>query len=191
MARPRSEEKFRKIITAAARVFSQQGLSAPTSFISNEAGVGEGTVFIYFKTKDALFDGLYRHIKLDLAGAMTSYPNQASVKARLEYVWDCYVNWGVSHQAERKTLVLLESSNCVSAEALQAGRAPFRDILAMVDEATSRGLLRDLSRDFILGTLQALAHNTMDFMAAEPKAADRHRIAGFKIFWSGITRKKD
>lgn len=52
-------EKHWQILDAAVRVFSEKGFSASrTSEIAKEAGVSEGTIFNYFKTKKDLLIGL-------------------------------------------------------------------------------------------------------------------------------------
>lgn len=52
-------EKHWQILEAAVRVFSEKGFSASrTSEVAKEAGVSEGTVFNYFKTKKDLLVGL-------------------------------------------------------------------------------------------------------------------------------------
>ncbi|MCX7570301.1 TetR/AcrR family transcriptional regulator [Tumebacillus sp. DT12] len=52
-------EKHLKILEAAVRVFSEKGFSASrTSEVAKEAGVSEGTIFNYFKTKKDLLRGL-------------------------------------------------------------------------------------------------------------------------------------
>ena len=71
MARPKSEDKRNAILDAATHLFAERGLTAaPTSEISKLAGVAEGTLFTYFKTKDDLINALCREIKLELADAM-------------------------------------------------------------------------------------------------------------------------
>ena len=70
-------------------------MSAATSAISSAAGVAEGTLFTYFKTKDELINALYREIKLELADAMMSdFPRRASIRNRLQHVWDRYLDMG-------------------------------------------------------------------------------------------------
>ena len=94
MARPKSEDKRNAILDAATRLFAERGLTAaPTSEISKQAGVAEGTLFTYFMTKDDLINALYREIKLELADAMMSdFPRRKNVRTRLQHGWDCYVN---------------------------------------------------------------------------------------------------
>src|ERR1700737_2797753 len=99
MARPKSENKRNAILDAASRLFAERDLTAaPTSEISKRAGIAEGTLFTYFKTKDDLINALYREIKLELADAMMSgFPRKKSVRTRMRHVWDSYVNWGLTN----------------------------------------------------------------------------------------------
>src|ERR1700761_3911492 len=105
MARPKSEEKRGAILEAAARVFAERGLEAPTSAISKRAGIAEGTLFTYFSTKDDLINALYREIKIDLADAMMAdFPRKKSVRIRLRHVWDRYLEWGLRDRIRHKVL---------------------------------------------------------------------------------------
>src|ERR1700735_491061 len=102
MARPKSEDKRNAILTAATHVFADRGLGAPTSAISQAAGLAEGTLFTYFPTKDELINALYRDIKLALADAMMSnYPRRAGIRNRFQHVWDRYVIWGVKNPTQQ------------------------------------------------------------------------------------------
>jgi AcrR family transcriptional regulator len=59
VARPKSEDKRNAILDTATLLFAGRGLTAaPTSEISKQAGVAEGTLFTYFKTKDDLINAL-------------------------------------------------------------------------------------------------------------------------------------
>src|SRR5271156_6161536 len=105
MARPKSEDKRNAILSAATEVFAERGLSAATSAISAAAGIAEGTLFTYFKTKDELVNALYRELKLDLADAMMSgFPRRATVRIRFEHVWNKYIDWGLANPTEQKAL---------------------------------------------------------------------------------------
>ncbi|MFC0553136.1 TetR/AcrR family transcriptional regulator [Planotetraspora thailandica] len=48
-----------KILDAAEAVFAAQGLSASTEDVARRAGVGIGTVFRHFPTKDALIEAVF------------------------------------------------------------------------------------------------------------------------------------
>src|SRR3979490_2725745 len=121
MARPKSEDKRNAILDAATRLFAERGLTAaPTSEISRQAGVAEGTLFTYFKTKDELIKALYREIKWELADAARSgFPRKKSVRTKLRHVWDGYVNWAMMNPEQRKVLSQLQVSGMLSKQALE------------------------------------------------------------------------
>ena len=192
MARPKNEDKRNAILDAATRVFAGRGLTAaPTSGISKEAGVAEGTLFTYFKTKDDLMNALYREIKLELADAMMSgFPRKKSVRTRLQHVWDGFVNWGVTNREKRRVLVQLQVSGMLSKESIEAGSAPFVEMQNTIRDAIERHILRaDLPIELISKTMAALAEATMDLIVLKPAMAIKYRNSGFEIYWAGIARK--
>src|SRR3981189_1955705 len=145
VARPKSEGKRNAILDAATRVFAERGLTdAPTSEISKQAGVAEGTLFTYFKTKDDLINALYRELKLELADAMMSdFPRKKNVRIRLRHIWDRYVNWGIANPNQRKVLAQLTVSEVLTKESRDAGSAPFVEFQVMIREAIEQGLFRN------------------------------------------------
>jgi AcrR family transcriptional regulator len=192
VARPKSEDKRNAILDAATRVFAERGLTAaPTSEISKQARVAEGTLFTYFKTKDDLINALYREIKLDLADAMMSgFPRKKSVRTRLRHVWDSYVNWGVANPEQRKVLAQLQVSGVLSKESIEAGSAPFVEMQNMIRDALEQHIFRaDLPIELISKMLGALADATMDLIDLKPAMAKKYRDGGFEIYWAGIARK--
>src|SRR4051812_5490623 len=48
-----------RVLTAAEAVFAARGTSASTEEVAREAGVGIGTVFRHFPTKEALLEAVY------------------------------------------------------------------------------------------------------------------------------------
>jgi AcrR family transcriptional regulator len=192
VARPKSEDKRNAILDAATRVFAERGLTAaPTSEISKQARVAEGTLFTYFKSKEDLINSLYREIKLELADAMMSgFPRKKSVRTKLRHVWDGYVDWGVTNTEQRKVLAQLQVSGMLSKESIEAGSAPFVEMQNMIRDAIEQHILRvDLPIELISKMLGALAEATMDLIVLKPAMASKYRNGGFEIYWAGITRK--
>ena len=191
MARPKSEDKRNAILDAATRLFAERGLTAaPTSEISKQAGVAEGTLFTYFETKDDLINALYREIKLELGDAMMSdFPRKKNVRTKLQHVWDRYVNWGIAHPRQRKALAQLQVSEALTKESRKAGGAPFVEFQAMIRAAIDGRVFRhDLPAELISQSLAALVEATVDLTVSNPSKANKYRDTGFEMFWSGITK---
>lgn len=191
MARPRSEDKRNAILEAATRLFAERGLTdAPTSEISKQAGIAEGTLFTYFKTKDDLINALYRELKLELADAMMSdFPRKKNVRTKLRHVWDRYLNWGIANPKQRKVLAQLQVSEVLTKESKDAGGAPFVEFQTMIGDAIEQRLFRnDLPAELISRSLATLVEATIDLTVSKPSKADKYRDSGFQMFWAGITK---
>jgi AcrR family transcriptional regulator len=190
MARLKSEDKRNSILSAAVEVFAERGLAAPTAAITTVAGVAEGTLFTYFRTKDELVNTLYREIKMELADAMMSgFPRKASVRHRLQHVWDQYVEWGIAHEKQHKVLRQMMVWEGLTDEAKAAGSAPFVEIDTMAQDAVAQRLVKDLPRPFIAATMSALADTAIDFARQDPKRAGMYQVSGFEMLWAGIARR--
>jgi AcrR family transcriptional regulator len=191
MARSKSDDKRNAILSAATKVFAERGLGAPTSAISQAAGVAEGTLFTYFPTKDELINALCREIKLELADEMMSnFPRRAGIRNRFQHVWDRYVIWGVNNPAQQKVLQQMMVWGGLSEESKLAGIAPFLEIEKTAEAAVAQRLFLDRPLDFIRATMSALADTTMEFMRHHPDQAEQYRKDGFEMLWSAVTRKK-
>jgi AcrR family transcriptional regulator len=191
VARPKSEDKRNAILDAAMRLFAERGLTAaPTSEISKQAGIAEGTLFTYFKTKDDLINALYREIKLELADAMMSdFPRKQNLRTRLRHVWDRYVNWGIANPKQRKVLAQLQVSEALTKESKDAGSAPFVEFQIMIRDAIKQRVFRnDVPVELISKSLAALVEAAIDLTVANRSKAKHYRDSGFQMFWAGITK---
>jgi len=191
VARPKSEDKRNAILDAATRLFAERGLTAaPTSEISKQAGVAEGTLFTYFKTKDDLINALYREIKLELADAMMSdFPRKKNIRTKLRHVWDRYVNWGIANSRQRKVLAQLTVSEVLTKVSRDAGSAPFVEFQIMIRDAIEQRVFRnDVPVELISKSLSALVEATIDLTVSNRSKAKQYRDSGFKMFWAGITK---
>jgi AcrR family transcriptional regulator len=190
MAKPKSGDKRNAILSAAIQVFAERGLGAPTAAISSAAGIAEGSLFTYFKTKDELINVLYREIKLEVADAvMSGFPRKQSVRHRLEHFWNGYVQWGVGNPKQQKVLKQVQVWAGLTDESKQAGFAPFIEFQRIAEDALTQRIYKDIPQAFIGAALSALAEMTMEFMVREPDKADTYRTAGFEMLWAGITRR--
>ena len=59
-AAERTTDKRERILAAAERIFARHGFfAARVSEIAKEAGVADGTIYLYFKSKDDLLISLF------------------------------------------------------------------------------------------------------------------------------------
>ena len=67
----RGADKRDRILTAAERIFARHGFfAAKVSDVAKEAGVADGTIYLYFKSKDDLLISLFERRMRQLNGAL-------------------------------------------------------------------------------------------------------------------------
>src|SRR5437868_7362857 len=76
----RTGDKRERILAAAERIFARHGFfAARVSEIAKEAGVADGTIYLYFKSKDdlliSLFEDRMERINQNLRDAIASESN--------------------------------------------------------------------------------------------------------------------
>ncbi|MGW1787619.1 TetR/AcrR family transcriptional regulator [Streptomyces tubercidicus] len=76
----------------AAQVFAEQGLDTAPAAIAKQAGVGVGTLYRHFPTREALIDAAYRH-QLTLvcgkaSGLLTRIPVAEATQVWMEHFLD-------------------------------------------------------------------------------------------------------
>jgi AcrR family transcriptional regulator len=84
-----SEEKREAILEAALELFAERGFyGSAVPLVAERAGVGTGTVYRYFESKEALVNALYQKWKMAIAGfVLAPFPADASIREQLHVCW--------------------------------------------------------------------------------------------------------
>jgi len=187
LSRPRSEDKRRAILDAALRVFAERGIaSAPTSAISTAAGVAEGSLFTYFKTKDELMNALYLELRMEFSEYLTDFPHDADARTRLKYIWDKYLELGAAHPERLKVLAQLRASGRLFKDEEKPAFALLQ-VLKATGEAAQGSEVGSAPAEYLVLMFRALAEMTVEHLNANPERARVCRELGFKMVWSGLT----
>jgi len=188
MARPKSEDKDNAILEAATAVFAERGFwSTPTSAISKAAGIAEGTLFTYYRTKDDLLNRLYRTLKEELAGALLAgIPPKADLETAVRRLWENYFRWAVANPDKYKVTCQLRVSDRLTEESRMAGARHFAVLEAMLKDEIRRKRFRDLSFEFLAALMGGLMDATIAHAAAHPRSKRGICAQGFEVLWRGI-----
>lgn len=95
-----SEDKHQAILDAALALFVERGFhGTAVPLVAEKAGVGAGTIYRYFDSKEALVNELYRNLKRDLtAHILTDFPAQAPARQQFHAFWSRLSSWVDAHR---------------------------------------------------------------------------------------------
>lgn len=187
MARAKSEEKRLSILSAATQVLAAQGTEAPTLLIAKQAGIADGTLFTYFRSKDVLFNELYLHLKTELRDAMMpAYPLGASQRDRIFHTWHALLKWGVDNPEKRKAMHVLNLSERVTIASKEAGADVFSFVIGLLKEIVESNKLVQVPVSFYAGLMGVMSESTMDYVGRGVDHPEEAIAAGFNAFWRAI-----
>lgn len=162
----KSGDKYRAILDAAVRVFAEHGYhNAQVSRIAREAGVADGTIYLYFKNKKDVLISLFQtrmgefiqKLEEELAG----YTSASEQLSRLVYLH-------LSHlEADRHLATVFQIQLRQSDPAIRQGiREPLRAYSRLIERIIARGVERGefredldprLARKMVFGTVDEVA----------------------------------
>lgn len=137
--RPRTSDKRERIIRAAVKVFAQKGFyCARVSDVAKEAGVADGTIYLYFSSKEELLRGLFEENMHRIIGQIQALvATETEPSRRLERLVEAYVNFVIEEPelAEVLTVELRESGKFMNEFAAEL----FGDFLRIIVDLISAG----------------------------------------------------
>lgn len=95
-----STNKKETMLKAALELFVENGIhQTSTNSIAKKAGVANGTPFHFYKNKNALVDGLYLEVKMNLKKELLNIDSDNFEQRSFEY-WKHTANWLLNHPME-------------------------------------------------------------------------------------------
>src|SRR5215470_6361933 len=98
-SRPSPSDKREAILTAALELFVERGFfGTAVPEIADRAGVGAGTIYRYFESKEALVNAIYRQEKLHFAHVvLDDFPPAAPTREQLRLLWTRMARFATEH----------------------------------------------------------------------------------------------
>jgi TetR/AcrR family fatty acid metabolism transcriptional regulator len=164
--RARGGDKRERILDAAVRVFARKGFYATrVSEVAKAAGVADGTIYLYFKSKDALLVSLFEHrVERLLSFLSNALPEAATASEKLKRIIELQLGLleGERDLAEVVTVILRQSTKLMKEYAAPKFTAYLDAIAGVIAEGQEAGeLRRDISPHLaaraIFGALDGIA----------------------------------
>lgn len=185
--RQKDEAKAQDILRATLDEVQAVGLAGLSiESVARRAGVATGTVYIYFKGKDALLDALYLHIKQAFADFVLR-DEGLPIRAAFTRMTKAYLDYVVEHTAEIVFMGQMANSPYVTAHTRQTAELGARQVAALLERGKAEQLLKDLDSrwmmDFISGTMKAMAPLAQG-MSADQYASFQDSVA--TLCWDAL-----
>lgn len=171
-------------MSAATCVIASQGLAASTAAIAKEAGVSNGSLFVYFDTKAILLNELYVLLKTEMAtAAIATLPAESGPREQLAHMWSQWLSWATTNPDKRRTLAQLQVADEITPESHETAGAAAFGMGKLLARCRANGPLSDAPLRFVLALTTAIADATIDAVLHEPARAEAHSKDAFDAMW--------
>lgn len=175
--RRESVENRERLLLAARDVFAVKGLDAPVEEIARAAGLGMGTLYRHFPTKQSLIDELVGQLRLNLLAMVRRACRRDSADGLELFLYDA----GKAHAREPGYMQFLWSRSSSEQAAVEE---VLRSLDLLLDRAKAAGRVRaDIVATDIWMTLWSLRGIIEITLGVAPSAWKRHLqllIAGMR-----------
>lgn len=203
---PKDENKRRRIIAAAIRVFAEVGVSnGKIATIAAKAGIGKGTVYEYFSSKEEIFAAVFQEFTNRLLGgytelAATSMDPVQKIGMMFDYTYD-YLDEQLSGENGSEWLIFLEIFlQGYRDQMLGNGRLSFNKVMRdmyeafkpFIEEGINAGIFRKLDAEHVTFILFAALDGIAIHYFINRDHYDKTKLKSItkEIFLNGLLKPK-
>lgn len=180
------------IINAALKLFVESGFhGTATSKIAQEAGIANGTLFQYFKTKDELVIALYIFVKDELALFIAK--NTKETKDLKEVIKSQILSslfWALDNSIKFRFIQQFHTSPYIGQVEQEVLYKQVEPHLTLIQKGIEQGVLKSLPADLIFSLMSNQVFGLYQFITSkELSKVQQHETieTTFEMLWDMIT----
>jgi len=183
------QDKKKRILEATLKLITDRGFhGTPVSMIAEEADVGAGTIYRYFKNKEAIINELYDIIQKNLHEAtVRDVPDDISVRDEFYVKWRHILEYFLDNRDEANFIIQYSASPYISRTVKEENDRRNAHLRALIDRGLRNKEIRAVDYNtiaiYMWGTIKQMHHLYINdsIQITEELIADI-----YSVFWEGI-----
>lgn len=184
------DDKRNIILKVALELFVIHGFHAtPTSQIATKAGVANGTLFHYFKTKEELINAVYLNTKDNFFIKIThNFEPGSEISKRFYTIWSNSINWAINNPLEFKFIQHYSNSPFISQLTFDQISRHIKFFYDQFEEGITNNVFKKLPIDLLHHIAMFQIYGFINYVFEYKDSANNKFIMelAFKSFWDSI-----
>jgi AcrR family transcriptional regulator len=185
-------DKKDSIINAALKLFVDNGFhGTATGKIAQEAGVANGTLFNYFKSKDELVIALYVSVKEDMADfLLKNTSNSDNLKEIMKSQFLASLFWALDNQLKFRFIQQFHTSPYLEKVEQDIVQSQVLPHLTLIQTGIDKGIIKKLPVDFVYAIVSSQTFGAYQYLISKNMTqVQRHDTIEqtFELLWDMIT----
>ena len=149
---PQKPTKRDAVLVAALTLFSARGFDGTSvPDVAKQAGVGAGTIYRYFASKEELVNVLYKQWKETLMSRLlTEFDFQAPPRQQFHELWTRLSAFAADHPKAFSFLELHHHARYLDEESRTLEENSLRPVVSFVESTRARGITRSMSAEALI-----------------------------------------
>lgn len=184
-------DKKEAIFEATLQLIVERGFhGTPTSAIAKQAGIANGTLYLYFDSKEQLLNQLYIKLKKHLAeDLIQGLCTDATIQEELEIVWYNVLNHLLSYPIEFAFIEQFENSPLLDKATLELSSEIFQPAYALLTKARTRKVVKDISNELLIFLFFApMSYCLKQYIRLKRKPVEEMISTLYQGCWDAIKR---
>ena len=184
--------KAAQIRAATLKLVAAKGLSSLTmADIGKEAGVGMGTLYVYFSSKEEIILTLFKELKVaNTARIYAKLQPELSFEENLMKLYEGYLYNRLMHYNEHFFIDQCANLPFLDDEARQLEASAFDGVFKLLDMGKAQGLVQDIDNAVLTAHLMGAANELINVLRMSQQALTRaFTEQAYKLGWGGIKRQ--
>jgi len=185
-------DKREKIIETALKLFVENGFhGTATAKIAKEAGVANGTLFQYFKTKDELVVVLYLHLKEELKEYTSkNTAKNANIKETLKTQVLAALHWALENPIKFRFIQQFHTSPYIGQVEQDILNKQIQPHLELIQKGIKQGVIKPLPADLVYSLMSNQVFGLYHYITSKNlRKAEQQNIieTTFEMLWDMLT----
>lgn len=165
-----NKDKTNQVLDAAMELFSVQGFdNTSTQSISKKAGIGTGTLFKHFGSKDGLIKECYFYAKFDLVHACKEGVDpDHNFEQMLRRMWSNLLKWCLDYPDRHTFIQQIVRSRFEYPQIQERVGKEMLFFQVALASAQNSGVVIDVPKDMITSAMFMFLNMTVDFIKRDP-----------------------
>lgn len=185
-------DKREAIINAALKLFVENGFhGTATGKIAQEAGVANGTLFQYFKTKDELVIALYLQFKEEMFEFVSAHTdNKTDIKESIKSNILSSLYWALDNPAKFHFIQQFHTSPYIGKVEQEVLNKQVEPHLALIQKGIQTGVLKSMPTDLIYSLISNQVFGVYQYITSKTFSKSKKKEiieTTFEMLWDMMT----
>lgn len=177
-----------KILKTALKLFAKQGIAkTSTAQITKEVGIAEGTLFVHFKTKQALVDSIYLDIKQrSILKFCSLLKEDGSAEENVRIIAKNITEYFLKNYEELIFMEIVDKDPIISKVVMDIAKEGYAPLVKMMRKWRDQGDFKRVDLEF----LQAVIWNLIMLTVKDCKVKNKKSVSKTQIdlIWDAIKK---